>query len=273
MAVQRSLIFAFITVFLPLFHHIHPSSYPTFLHSLLTYLNQILAAFLFIFFIIDPEFFSLGFLIILFFKLFIFFFLIGKVDTPYVTRDDINLDDAFERLHYWWDKGERERVPVYDKYLTFIPWRAGLNNRRMSFELALTFAFLLNRTLVRFCSILDHSHSFEVLPSSFRVYPFDQHSYSDFFDINVLAEGYSLINMDEFKKRTGITELKDDGGIQVTELNWEEFNRQQSVFVYPYKPNATISPEEYQVKLSRFFFFDSYLENGTIFWCYSCDSS
>ena len=70
-----------------------------------------------------------------------------------------------------------------DKYILFDAWNGGLNNKRMSLELACAIAFRMNRILV--------------IPKLDKIAFFNKsYDYNDFFDINDIGIKYIL--MDEF---------------------------------------------------------------------------
>jgi len=90
-----------------------------------------------------------------------------------------------------------------EKYILFDPWDGGLNNKRMSLELACVIAFRMNRILV--------------IPKLNKVAFFNNlYDYNEFFDINDIGIKYIL--MDDFCK------------IKNIENNWESIKSICTVF-------------------------------------------
>lgn len=108
---------------------------------------------------------------------------------------DINQikDKKFRELTYrlntrYWlethDDWPTNKLPVKDKFVTFTPWHGGFNNIRMSLEMALAAAFAFDRTLV--------------LPPPFKLYLRGKSDLMDYFDLEDLQKGFSVITYDEF---------------------------------------------------------------------------
>jgi len=93
-----------------------------------------------------------------------------------------------------------------DKYILFDAWNGGLNNKRMSLELACAIAFRMNRILV--------------IPKLDKIAFFNKsYDYNDFFDINDIGIKYIL--MDEFCKLKNIVN------------NWETIKSICNVYNFP----------------------------------------
>lgn len=77
----------------------------------------------------------------------------NDIQLKYSYKFDGNLDNLNRSLLYWKDRSslDYDYWPRGDdnKYLVWYSWNGGFNNKRMSLELAYSFAFLLNRTLVK----------------------------------------------------------------------------------------------------------------------------
>ena len=98
------------------------------------------------------------------------------------------------------------------KYILFESWNGGLNNKRMSLELACAIAFRMNRILV--------------IPKLDKIAFFNKsYDYNDFFDINDIYIKY--ISIDEFCKLKNI------------ENNWETIK--SICNVYNFSPDNYIN--------------------------------
>ena len=92
---------------------------------------------------------------------------------------------AYSDYHYW--RSPSSVLPPKEKYVTFEPWGGGFNNIRMSLEQAAAFAFAQGRTLV--------------LPPEYNMYLRGQSSLQDYFDLDHLKAGLSVLTYEEFAAR------------------------------------------------------------------------
>lgn len=68
-----------------------------------------------------------------------------------IASSKLPVEDIKRLIQYWNNEDNQDKTakPVNrEKFLTWKAWPAGLNNRRISFEVAYCFAHLLNRTLI-----------------------------------------------------------------------------------------------------------------------------
>lgn len=68
-------------------------------------------------------------------------------DTSKLNRSLLYWEDRESLDYNYWPRGD------HDKYVVWVSWHGGFNNKRMSLELAYSFALLLNRTLVNYLFI------------------------------------------------------------------------------------------------------------------------
>jgi hypothetical protein len=97
-------------------------------------------------------------------------------------------------MRYWLDsKPQWSTSPLIsksnnniNKYVSFEPWPGGFNNIRMSLEMAAAFAYATQRTLV--------------LPPKYNMYLRGVSSFEDYFDMDDLARGISVLSFEDFRK-------------------------------------------------------------------------
>eukprot|EP01124_Arcella_intermedia_P005864 TRINITY_DN13436_c0_g2_i2.p1 TRINITY_DN13436_c0_g2~~TRINITY_DN13436_c0_g2_i2.p1 ORF type:complete len:435 (+),score=85.10 TRINITY_DN13436_c0_g2_i2:23-1327(+) len=126
-----------------------------------------------------------------------------------------------KRMIYWKDKSNTSSYPIIkDRFLTWLPWEAGHNNRRMSLELAYVFAYLTNRTLVL------------PLPSGHQP-PFPRPIYyEEVYDLDEMKKGAPVITHEQFH---ALPHLQQVLSSQV-ELNWTDIPYMNSCVGWPALP-------------------------------------
>lgn len=145
-----------------------------------------------------------------------------------------------KQIQYWnneYNIDKRPKPIIKDRFLTWRPWEAGLNNRRMSFEIAYIMAYLLNRTLV--------------LPPVEGMPPFynEKLGFEIIFEERDLRSGVPLVTATEWKNFPRKDLILND----TLQVPWLFDGASNAVFCYPKIPNVD-NIEEYQV-------FDSWYNN------------
>jgi len=149
---------------------------------------------------------------------------------------DPRKDDVRNRIRYWNYPNKpinRIQTPHFDRVFTWMPYSAGLNNRRISLEFAYTFAYLTNRTMI-------------LPPGTGVMYPFPKPGLmEEMFDYDEMRAVVPMITWVEWQKSAHRARLEKE----VLYVNWS-FVDGQSVFVWPEAPTNT--SEEYQSLLKTY---------------------
>lgn len=154
------------------------------------------------------------------------------------VRTTLSRELIAKQLQYWDYPGNQDktRIPSNGKYMTWTPWEAGLNNRRMSFEIAYVFAYLLNRTLV--------------LPVVEGMAPFyERLDFETLFEERDLRSGVAIITAREWEalpEREAV--LKD-----TVEIPWMIDGVANTVFCFPRVPDMK---NESEMEVFRSFYRD-----------------
>eukprot|EP01125_Pyxidicula_operculata_P015144 TRINITY_DN5115_c0_g1_i1.p1 TRINITY_DN5115_c0_g1~~TRINITY_DN5115_c0_g1_i1.p1 ORF type:complete len:491 (-),score=60.22 TRINITY_DN5115_c0_g1_i1:139-1611(-) len=130
----------------------------------------------------------------------------------------------------YWKYTQRKKTPypiVPDKFVIWHPWHGGLNNQRMSLELAYTFAFVTNRTLV--------------LPKfTRRTWPFTiPLNFDMIFELEDMKSGWAVLTQDEFEALPNYQQVMSNIAI----LNWTDLQYSASGFVWPAMPDGNMQDE------------------------------